>query len=100
MTRLTRVALTMSDLNELEQAIEKLIYERTGESWIPVAFVLVCDITDPESMRLEEPFWIIPEGQRSSTTRGLIHNAGVELNADTVGSFNYVAMDDDDDEGD
>lgn len=88
----------MSDLNELEQAIEKLIYERTGETWIPVNWVLYIDMTDPETMRLEEPFWVIPDGQRTVTTRGLINNAAVELDADTVGSFNYVAMDEDDED--
>lgn len=90
--------LLVSDLNRLEDALRQLIFERTGEEWIAVNWVLYADITDPEQMIHEEPFWVLPEGQRSSTTRGLIHNAGVELDADTVGSFTYMASDEDDED--
>lgn len=89
----------MSDLNELEAAIEKLIYERTGDTWIPVAFVVYVDLTDPETMQHSEPFWITPDGQRPYVTRGLLTNAAVEMDADTVGSLTYTdweAEEDDD----
>lgn len=88
----------MSALSEFEQALADLIEERTGEAWPVTAYILYAMTTDPETMDLEEPFWVVPKGQRQYTTSGLLEQARDELKADVMGSFSYVETEDDDDD--
>ncbi|WP_193510469.1 hypothetical protein [Cryobacterium sp. BB736] len=88
----------MSALTDLENALTALIAEHTGERWMTTGYLIYAMTTDPETMTLEEPHWITPEGQRTYVTRGLLEQARDELTADITGAFTYVETEEDDDD--
>lgn len=91
----------MSALNDYEDALRALISERTtGDDtpWPIVGYFTYVVTTDPETMNLEEPEWVIPDGQMNFVTRGLIEQARTEFAESTAPVFSSMVWDDDDDE--
>lgn len=82
----------------MDEAITDYVKETFGEPWPTIAYVVYARVTDPESMTVDQPVWIIPEGQRSFVTRGLLEEALSEHESDNLPVFTFAVSDDDDDE--
>ena len=92
----------MSDaLEQFEDDLQRFLDERSGEHWPLTGYVIYALTTDPETMALDEPEWVIPAGQRASMSKMLLTEALDTLKAETAPVVSYVsweAEDDDDDE--
>lgn len=91
----------MSDDNPkaVEDAIAAHVKEVFGEAWPTVAYFAYVRVTDPETMESDTSLWIVPEGQRSFVTRGLLEEARSEYEADHLPVVSFADIDDwDDDE--
>lgn len=91
----------MSALERYEQAMADLIAERTtgeGDRWPVVGYVTYVLTTDPETMTMDEPEVITPEGQRPVMTRGLLEEALDLLKQEQAAAIAYATWDDDDDD--
>jgi hypothetical protein len=88
----------MSARDDLERKIGDYVEETYGESWPTVAYVVYARVTDPESMTVDQPVWIIPDGQRSFVTRGLLEEALSEHESDNLPVFTFAEVDDDGDD--
>jgi hypothetical protein len=82
----------------MDKAIAAAVEGILGESWPTIAYVVYARVTDPESMTVDQPVWIIPDGQRSFVTRGLLEEALSEHESDNLPVFTFAEVDDDDDE--
>lgn len=85
-------------MSDIDKAIAAHVEEIFGESWPTVAYVVYARVTDPEDMTADEQVWIIPDGQRSFVTRGLLEEARSEFESDHLPVFTFVDIDEDDDE--
>lgn len=83
---------------EMDKAIAAAVEETLGETWPVIAYVVYARVTDPESMTVDQPVWIIPEGQRSFVTRGLLEEALSELESDSLPVFTFAEFEDDGDD--
>lgn len=83
---------------EMDKAIAAAVEETLGEPWPVIAYVVYARVTDPESMTVDQPVWIIPDGQRSFVTRGLLEEALSELESDSLPVFTFAEFDDDGDD--
>lgn len=88
----------MTAHSDLEAALAAYVEDMLGEAWPTVAYVVYARITDPEDMTADEPVWVIPDGQRSFVTRGLLEEALSEHETDNLPVFSYAEIDDDDDD--
>lgn len=91
----------MSALRTFEEALQAFLDDRNGEHWPLTHFVVYALTTDPETMTLDEPEWIMPTGQRDSMSKMLLTEALDTLKAETAPAVSYVsweAEDDDDDD--
>lgn len=89
----------MSELSALERRIRKVVKARFGERWPLVAYVVYARVTDPETMEYDQPVWMVPDGQRSFVTRGLLEEALSEHEQDSLPAVAFVdVFDEDDDE--
>lgn len=86
----------MTAKDDLEAALQGYVEETFGESWPTVAYVVYARVTDPEDMTADEQVWIIPDGQRSFVTRGLLEEARSEFESDNLPVFTFADVDDDD----
>lgn len=89
----------MSALSEFETAMANLVAERTtgdDERWPITSYVCYVVTIDPETMRFEEPVWLLPDGQSEFLTRGIIVTAHNDLN--NVQASTYAEWTDDDDD--
>lgn len=82
----------------IDAAITAHVEELLGEAWPTVAYVVYARVTDPETMDADQPVWIIPSGQRSFVTRGLLEEALSEHESDNLPVFTYAEWDDDEDD--
>jgi hypothetical protein len=82
----------------MDETIAAYVKDTFGESWPTIAYVVYARVTDPESMTVDQPVWIIPDGQRSFVTRGLLEEALSEHESDNLPVFTFAEVDDDDDE--
>jgi len=85
-------------MSDIDKAIAAHVEDVFGESWPIVAFVVYARVTDPEAMTADEQVWIVPDGQRSFVTRGLLEEARSEFESDNLPIFAYADVDDDDDD--
>lgn len=83
----------------IEAAIAEYVKETFGEEWPLVAYVVYARVTDPETMESDSSLWIVPNGQRSFVTRGLLEEARSEYESDHLPTVSFADFDDwDDDE--
>jgi hypothetical protein len=85
-------------VSAVEDAITAHVQDMMGESWPVTAFVVYARVTDPETMTADEPVWIVPDGQRSYITRGLLEEARSSAEEDALPVFVFSDFDDEDDE--
>lgn len=90
----------MSEMNELEEAIGRYLFDLLGEHWPLTAWVLYGVQTDLESAEFEQPVTIVPEGQRAYVTLGLLEQAQAAAREDSLPSISFVDISDFDEEDD
>jgi hypothetical protein len=86
-------------VRRFEKELRRQVEARLGERWPLVAYVVYARVTDPESMTHDAPFWLVPDGQRSFVTRGLLEEASSEHEMDSLPTVVYVDVDDDWEDG-
>lgn len=85
-------------MSAIEDAISAHVTDLFGEPWPVVSYVVYARVTDPETMTADEPVWIIPDGQRSYVTRGLLEEARSEHESDSLPAFVFSDADEDEDD--
>jgi hypothetical protein len=85
-------------MTAMDETIAAYVQDTFGEAWPTIAYVVYARVTDPESMTVDQPVWIIPDGQRSFVTRGLLEEALSEHESDNLPVFTFAEVDDDGDD--